>query len=166
MKLETGVTDFDFLLDTWKIVNKRRKVRLLTDNPAHNQAAAWEEFPATGGMGTRQLDGRVFIDYYHATFPSGERVQGMAVRVFDFDSRLWSIVWLDNRQPADFRPLVGRFENGVGEFFQVIETADGQPLHVRFTWDNLSSTTARWQQAFSLDGGQTWDTNWIMEFFK
>jgi hypothetical protein len=166
MKLESGVNDFDFLLGNWKVVNKRRKVRLLTDDPERNKEAAWEEFPATGGMGTKQLDGRVFIDYYNGTLPNGERIQGMAVRAYNFDTGLWSFIWLDNRQPADFTPLVGKFQNGIGEFFQVVETPDGKPLHVRFMWDNLSANTARWQQAFSLDGGETWDTNWIMEFSK
>lgn len=166
MTVDSGVNDFDFLLAEWKIVNKRRKVRLLTDDPEHNKDTSWEEFPATGGRAIKQLDGRVFIDYYNGTLPEGEQIQGMTVRAFDFDTRLWSFIWLDNRQPADFTPLVGKFQDGVGEFFQVIKTSQGKPLHVRFTWDNLRATSARWQQAFSLDGGETWDTNWIMEFSR
>jgi len=48
----------------------------------------------------------------------------------------------------------------------VIEAPDGQPLHVRFTWDEITVDTARWQQAFSFDGGKTWETNWVMEFTR
>ena len=61
---------------------------------------------------------------------------------------------------------MGTFENGVGNFSQVIEAPDGEELHVRFTWDKIMAETARWQQAFSFDGGKTWETNWVMEFTR
>lgn len=99
-------------------------------------------------------------------FPSGEKWLGLAIRTFDQQKKQWSIRWLDNRNPPDFRPLVGKFEDGVGLFSQVIETPDGQPLHVRFTWDEITANTARWQQAFSFDGGKHWETNWMMEFTR
>ncbi len=61
---------------------------------------------------------------------------------------------------------MGKFADGVGLFYQVIETPEGQPLHVRFTWDEITADTARWQQAFSFDGGKHWDTNWVTEFTR
>lgn len=64
------------------------------------------------------------------------------------------------------RPLIGTFAEGIGTFFQVIETPDGHPLQVRFIWDELTGTTARWQQAFSFDGRVHWETNWVMQFTK
>jgi hypothetical protein len=36
-------------------------------------------------------------------------------------------------------------------------------IYVRFLWFHESEDTARWEQAFSDDGGKTWETNWIME---
>lgn len=155
-----GATDFDFLLGSWHIHNRRRTNALYPE-----KQGIWQEFPAAH-TGAKYLDGSVIIDHFEGTFPDGEIRKGMTIRAYNAETRQWSLVWLDNRQPPDFRPLLGAFEDGIGRFSQIIETPDGQPLHVRFTWDNITAHTARWQQAFSFDGGKTWDTNWIMDFTK
>jgi hypothetical protein len=28
----------------------------------------------------------------------------------------------------------------------------------------VDTPAPRWEQAFSADGGETWETNWVMEF--
>lgn len=157
----SGANDFDFLLGSWDIRNRRR-----TDPFSPNRDGVWEAFTATS-TSAKQLDGRVRVEQYEATLPNGQLVLGLTIRAFDPATQHWSIVWLDNRQPPDFTPLVGRFRDGVGEFYQVIASpVDGKPVHVRFTWDDITEDGARWQQAFSFDGGATWDTNWIMEHMR
>jgi hypothetical protein len=151
----SGTTDFEFLVGSWDIHNRRK-----------NDQGVWEEFAATNTV-TMQVGGLVQIDYYDApAFPSRGHVQAVTIRAFDPGTEEWSIVWLSNYAPPDFRPVVGAFEDGVGRFYQVIESADGSPLHVEFVWDGITDDSARWQQAFSLDGGKTWDVNWIMEFAR
>jgi len=44
------------------------------------------------------------------------------------------------------------------------DTFKGRPILVRFSWSGASTRTPRWEQAFSDDGGDTWETNWVMEF--
>ena len=44
------------------------------------------------------------------------------------------------------------------------DTFAGRPIRVRFTWSGVTTRTPRWEQAFSADGGETWETNWVMEF--
>ena len=57
---------------------------------------------------------------------------------------------------------VGRFENGVGKFY-VEDNFKGKPIRVRYLWTKTSGIP-HWEQAFSIDGGATWETNWVMDF--
>ncbi len=157
--------DFDALLGSWTVLNRRKKGDCFSPDQALGEAAEWEEFSGHDRFET-QLDGRAIVEHWEATLPFGERALGYSVKAFEPTTGRWAIIWIDNRNPLDFRPLLGTFEQGVGTFFQVIETPDGQPLHVRYLWDELTATTARWQQAFSFDGGTHWETNWVMQFTR
>jgi len=59
-------------------------------------------------------------------------------------------------------PTVGHFEHGRGEFFDH-EDYNGKPIVVRYTWSDITADHCHWEQAFSTDGGKTWETNWTME---
>jgi hypothetical protein len=166
MGQKTGIDDFDFLHHTWNVNNRRRNLWSILEEPERNDEAEWQEFPAVAGMAEKLLDGRVLVDRFEGTFPSGVHVLGTTVRAFDPETGNWSFIWLDNRQSPDFTPLVGRFENGIGRFEQKVTTSDGRPLRVRFTWDNITEFTARWTQEISLDDGASWSSNWIMEFTR
>ncbi|TIQ24379.1 MAG: DUF1579 domain-containing protein, partial [Mesorhizobium sp.] len=43
---------------------------------------------------------------------------------------------------------------------------DGRDIQVRFLWSRITEKSARWEQAFSPDGGKSWETNWIMHFAR
>lgn len=99
-------------------------------------------------------------DIHH---PSG-RYAGVALRTYDPKSDLWSIYWLDSRYPGRLDPPVfGRFDNGIGTF-EGDDTFEGQAIRVRFLWTRITATSARWEQAFSSDEGNSWETNWYMDF--
>ena len=94
--------------------------------------------------------------------PTG-RYRAAALRRFDPRTGLWSIWWWDERFSEIEPPVVGTFENGVGTFFGDT-LLDGKPIKMRYIWDMPEAGVPRWQQAFSGDGGASWETNWYMEF--
>ncbi|AUG75427.1 hypothetical protein CFP65_0464 [Kitasatospora sp. MMS16-BH015] len=149
---------FDFFLGEWKVANRR-----LTD--FLDPASGWTEFPGLSRC-RRLLDGLGNTD--EIDFPT-LGVKGMTLRLFDPEAGEWSLYWSSTRTGRLEPPVRGRFTESaaglVGEFTGEDEYA-GRPVLVRYRWDGISATTARWQQAFSADGGQSWVTNWSMEFTR
>jgi hypothetical protein len=60
---------------------------------------------------------------------------------------------------------VGSFQGDVGTF-EGEDRFEGRPIRVRFIWSRTSTPTPRWEQAFSEDGGKTWETNWVMDMTR
>lgn len=97
--------------------------------------------------------------------PDGD-VKAAAFRSFDETSQKWAIWWLDGRAPHNLDvPVVGSFSGPVGTFFAT-DSLDGKPITVRFIWHANLGNNPIWEQAFSADGGKTWETNWVMEFMR
>jgi hypothetical protein len=61
--------------------------------------------------------------------------------------------------------MMGGFQNGRGEFYDQ-ETLNDRAIFVRFIFSDITATTFRLEQAFSDDGGKTWEANWIADFRK
>jgi hypothetical protein len=74
-----------------------------------------------------------------------------------------SICWADSRREGLDPPVTGRFAGGIGTFFGQ-DQHEGRPITVRFIWSHITAAGARWEQAFSADGGASWEINWVMEF--
>ena len=93
--------------------------------------------------------------------------RGISLRLQDPITQDWSIYWVNSRDgKLALPPTVGRFdEHGVGEFFSD-EELDGTPIRVRYRWLEITEKSARWEQAFSFDGGETWETNWEADFTR
>jgi hypothetical protein len=139
--------DFDFLMGTWKM-RHRYLVRRLAD--CHD----WIEFD--GSCTARKiLDGFGNMDENDIELP-GDRYCGMSLRTWDPDSR---------RPGHLFPPVHGGFEKGVGTFHGD-DTFEGRPIRVKYLWSRITDRTARWEQAFSLDEGNNWETNWYMDFTR
>ena len=112
------------------------------------------------------MDGWGNVDENRINMP-GDTYRGVGLRAYDPKTGQWAIWWVDSRYAARSRRPAGegQFVNGVGTFY-ADDTLRGKPIRVRFTWSKITPTRAHWEQAFSLDGGKTWETNWTMEFHR
>jgi hypothetical protein len=144
---------FDFLPGRWSVRNRTLKSRLTGETE-------WNEFEASC-VAFSHFNGGISIDEH--TFSRGDR--GMSVRLYDVAAGEWVIYWVSSRDGLLGRPVRGGFENGVGEFYGDDEH-DGRPVRVRFFWNGITEGSAHWEQAFSTDDGQTWETNWHMDLTR
>jgi len=92
-------------------------------------------------------------------------VRGVTVRLFNPETRQWSIYWADSVGATLGAPMVGEFKDGLGVFYDC-EAFEGKRIFSRFLWSHDSQDTCRWEQAFSQDSGATWETNWTMDFTR
>ncbi len=155
-----GRHDFDFLFGEWRVANRKRA------NPLAEGDVEWLHFesraetcPIFGGLGN--------VDTYSApAFPGRGAFEGFALRLFQVDTGLWRIWWTSTVSGGLLDPpLVGRFVDGHGRF-EGDDVIEGRPLRVRFDWKDITPSSARWEQAFSFDGGVSFETNWSMELTR
>lgn len=148
----TALHDFDFLRGTWRVQNRRLRARLVW-------CEEWDEFQ-TDVVSGPLLDGRGSLDTYH-----GDSLSAVALRLLDPTTGDWSIYWADGSTAALGEPVRGRFDGDAGEFFGD-DSHDGRAVRVRFRWRKVDGDHATWEQAFSVDGGATWETNWTMAWTR
>jgi hypothetical protein len=151
----SGLHAFDTRGGQWTAHHRRLQTR-------SGGGQDWQEFDGTQ-TGWILLGGLSNVDENLFRRPDGD-VTGVTLRSYDPKTGEWSIWWLDTRNPGELDPPVkGRFVDGVGTFYSD-DTLDGKPIKVRFVWSNMTRDSAHWEQAFSFDGGKTWEVNWITDF--
>lgn len=151
-----GSHDFDFNLGTWHTHIRRLKQPLsgqadwvemrgtVTVNPIWNGKAQVEEIEADG---------------------AGGRFEGMTVFLYDPAHHQWRQYFADSDDGVLETPSVGRFTGKCGEFYSQ-ELYQGRAVLVRGVWTVTSPDTHRYEQAYSDDGGKTWEANFIADLSR
>jgi hypothetical protein len=149
--------DFDFLVGRWKVQHRRLRERLVGSDEWQVFDGTLVNWPVLGGHGN--------IGDNEFRLPDGT-VRGMGLRAFDPASRQWSSWWLDGRSPANIgAPVKGGFVDGVGTFVGE-DRIDDRAVRTRVLWTNITKRSARWEQSASIDGGATWESNWVSDFTR
>ena len=148
--------DFDFLVGGWKIRNRKMKEPL-------SGRDEWDEFDAIQNH-RPILHGAGNFDIFSAEL-DGKPFEGFTLRLFDPQTRLWTIYWADNKGMKLDGGKVGSFDGDVGDFF-AREVFAGKNIIVRFHWDKRSREAPIYSAAFSVDEGQTWEWNWYAYFVR
>jgi hypothetical protein len=146
-----GQHDFDFEIGTWK-THLWRLVDPLTGS------TKWVEYEGTSGV-RKIWNGRANLVELEVDGPTGH-IEGLNLRLFNPQSRQWSLNFANSRGGTLSPPTIGGFKNGRGEFFSQ-ETLNDRAILVRFVISNITPDSCRFEQAFSGDEGKTWEVNWI-----
>lgn len=148
-----GQNDFDFEIGSWNIHLSRLLDRLAA-------STTWVEFDGTSV--TRKVwGGRANLEEFEADSKTGH-IEGLTLRLYNPQTRQWSIYWANSKNGFVEQPMIGEFKDGRGEFYDQ-EPWKGRAVYVRFIWSNTAGNTPHFEQAYSDDGGKTWEVNWITD---
>ena len=146
-----GQHDFDWEIGTWQTAVKVRR------NPLSGSAPDWAEYAGTSVVKPLMSGRANFVELSVA----GERgkIEGGSLRLYNAKAGQWSLNHASGG--ALTAPVFGSFDDrGRGTFYGQ-DTLDGKAILVRFIVTVVSSKEARFEQAYSADGGRTWEDNWI-----
>jgi len=143
--------DFDFEIGTWKTHVKRLLKPL-------SGSTTWTEDEGTTVV-RKVWDGRANLVEVKMDGQAGH-FEGLSLRLYNPESHQWSLNFSNSRAGTLSQPTIGAFKNGRGEFFDQ-ETFNNRAILVRFVISDITSDSCRFEQAFSDDGGKTWEVNWI-----
>ncbi|HTX57299.1 MAG TPA: hypothetical protein VMD47_09355 [Candidatus Acidoferrales bacterium] len=151
-----GSKDFNFLIGTWKTHYRLLKVRLANNHDWYDCYGTSKVTPFWNGNGDLE-DGDLRCP--------GSHIAGVTIRTYNARTHQWSLWWGTEKRGIVPPPQVGHFENGVGDFYAP-DKHNGKPIIVRFRWRLLPGDHPYFAQAFSPDGGKTWETNWTTVYTR
>jgi hypothetical protein len=152
----SGQNDFDFNIGTWKTHVSRLQHPL-------TGSSSWVEYDGVSIV-RKVWNGRASIFELEVDGPAGH-IEGVGLRLYNPQSHEWNLNWANSADGVMTQPMIGKFTNGRGDFFDH-ELFNGKAIFVRNSFSEITPNSSRFEQAFSEDGGKTWETNWIMTFTR
>lgn len=146
-----GQKDFDFEVGTWKTHLKR-----LVNPLSHS--TTWIEYEGMTIV-KKVWNGRANLVELDVKGTAG-RIEALSLRLYNPQTRQWSLNFSNVKGGVITTPTIGEFKDGRGEFYSQ-ETLDGRAIFVRFVISDITPNSCHFEQAFSDDGGKTWEVNWI-----
>jgi len=151
-QMRDGQHDFDWDIGSWKVHMKRLLHPL-------SGSTTWAEYDGTDVV-RKVWSGRANLGEVELDGPSGH-LEFLTLRLYNPESHQWSMNISNSAAGTLSPPAIGGFEGGHGRFYDQ-ESYDGRTILVRFDVSVLTPTSCRFEQAFSADGGATWEVNLIV----
>jgi hypothetical protein len=151
---QDGRHDFDFHMGVWK-THISRLIHPLSGS------SVWTAYDGVSTVRS-VWNGKASLFELEASGPAGH-LEGVGLRLYDPAARQWNLNWTNSSIGKLDAPMVGEFRNGRGEFYGP-DTLNSRTILVRNGFYDIKPNSSRFEQAFSPDGGKTWETNWIMTF--
>jgi hypothetical protein len=149
-----GSHDFDFHFGRWIT-----HISILKDPLTGSHV--WNQYDGISNV-SRIWGGRASVFELEASGPAG-RIEGVGLRLYNPRSHQWTLNWASSSDGKLENPMTGEFMDGRGLFYDQ-EIYKGRAIYVRNGFSNITKDSSRFEQAFSNDGGKSWETNWVMTF--
>ena len=149
--LRDGQHDFDWDIGTWT-THQKRLLKPLTGS------TTWVEY--TGTDVVKKIWDGINEGVIEASGSAG-RLEIYTLRVYNSDAHQWNIYFLPRAGGSVSLPVIGEFKNGRGDFYDQ-ETYNGRTILVRFSVFDIKPDSCQFEQAFSADGGKTWEPNFVV----
>jgi hypothetical protein len=149
--MRDGQHDFDFEVGSWKTTISRLQHPL-------SGSSTWVKYDGTTVV-RKVWNGRAILLELEADGPAGH-FQGLSLRLYNPESHQWSLNFANSNSGTLGQPTIGEFKDGRGEFYDQ-EQLDGRAILVRFVISGITADSVQFEQAFSADGGKSWEVNWI-----
>jgi hypothetical protein len=146
-----GQHDFDWEIGTWDTQLKRLRAPL-------SGKTDWVEYTGTSVV-KAIMGGRSNLVELDVSGSAG-RIAGVSLRLYQPASGRWTLHFANLANGLMTDPMEGSFKDGQGIFYGK-DTVNGREVAVRFLILPMSAGQWRFEQAYSTDGGQRWETNWI-----
>lgn len=146
-----GRHDFDFNLGKWR-------THIQTLQHPLSGSTTWVKLEGTV-VDRKVWDGRANLEEIEADGPAGH-FEGTTLFLYNPKSHQWSQTFANSETGSLETPAIGEFKNGRGEFYSQ-EVYQGRAVLVRGIWSEIKTDTHKFEQAYSDDGGKTWETNFI-----
>jgi hypothetical protein len=149
--------DFDFVFGAWKEHTSRLEHPL-------TGSKTWTEMEGRS-VAYKLWNGKANLTELESDGPNGH-LELLALRLFNPQSHQWNLTFATSKVGVLGLPaLTGEFKNGRGEFYDQ-ESFNGKAIWVRFSVFPNGPDSMQSDQAFSDDGGKTWETNWINKYTR
>jgi len=149
--LRDGSHDFDWQFGDWNTTVHRLKHALSGSND-------WVTYKGTIKV-SKVWDGKAHLLELDLVGPNGP-LQALSLRLYNPEGHQWSTNFATAAGGEISVPSVGQFKNGVGELYDQ-EDYNGRKVLVRLVLSQITPTHSHAEQSFSVDGGRTWEVNWI-----
>lgn len=146
-----GQKDFDWEIGSWTTHLRRLKSPL-------SGSTEWVEYRGTTDV-RPVMGGRANLVELKVEGPAG-KIEGASLRLYNPQARQWSLHFASAGGGVLTPPTIGSFQSGCGEFYAQ-DSWNGRSILVRFVISGITPNSARFEQAFSADGGKSWEVNWI-----
>ena len=154
--LRGGQHDFDFDFGKWKTHSSRLLHPLTGSKDWVDMDGVTVVKPIWGG--------RANLAEFKAEGPAGT-IELLSLRWYNPTAHQWYLDFATPGVGVLGIPGIGEFRNGRGDFYDQ-ESIGGSSLLVRFSIWGITPNTAQSEQAFSADGGGTWEVNWVNHYTR